>query len=412
MSRVVLANVNLLDGEAPAVSKRTIVIDGDRIVSVGSHPHIIEEDDRVVDLNGRTVMPGMATCHYHSTYPSGMHEGFAPYGYEYPPGYQALIAHRNLLTALRQGYTLVVGAGAACDIDPAISQAIDDGFVQGPRFTPSGRELSTTGHANDLLAPWYWRLPTLGAARNCDGPDAFTLAVREEAKIGVKVIKLFVTRGHLVPGGNAVMEMTRDELAAAIDAAHSRQILIRGHITGKRAIMMSIELGIDIIDHCDEMDDDVIAALAETGTYVVPSVHYPKVVAELTEAEAPEAAAEMKRGLQFMYDALPKAEAAGVRLLLGDDYGGLRLRHGDYGAELHTYVDDVGLSPLSVIKWATRHGAELIGRSDDLGTVAVGKIADLLVIDGDPSADIGLLADKDPVAVLKGGEVVSGVLPG
>jgi imidazolonepropionase-like amidohydrolase len=154
MSRLVLANVNLLDGEAPAVSKRTIVIDGDRVVSVGSRPHIIEEDDRVVDLNGRTVMPGMATCHYHSTYPSGMHEGFAPYGYEYPPGYQALIAHRNLLTVLQQGYTLVVGAGAACDIDPAISQAIDDGFVQGPRFTPSGRELSTTGHANDLLAPW------------------------------------------------------------------------------------------------------------------------------------------------------------------------------------------------------------------------------------------------------------------
>jgi imidazolonepropionase-like amidohydrolase len=110
-------------------------------------------------------------------------------------------------------------------------------------------------------------------------------------------------------------------------------------------------------------------------------------------------------------DALPKAEAAGVRLLLGDDYGGLRLRHGDYGDELHTYVDDVGISTLSVIKWATRHGAELIGRSDDLGTVAVGKIADLLVIDGDPSLDIGLLADKTPVAVLKGGEVVSGALP-
>jgi imidazolonepropionase-like amidohydrolase len=119
-----------------------------------------------------------------------------------------------------------------------------------------------------------------------------------------------------------------------------------------------------------------------------------------------------RRRSVFMYDALPKAEAAGVRLLLGDDYGGVRLRHGDYGAELHTYVDDVGLSSLSVIKWATRHGAELIGRSDDLGTIAVGKIADLLVIDGDPSADIGLLADTNPVAVLKGGEVVSGALPG
>ena len=109
------------------------------------------------------------------------------------------IAHRNLLTALQQGYTLVVGVGAACDIDPAISQAIEDGFVQGPRFTPSGRELSTIGHANDLLAPWYWRLPTLGAARNCDGPDAFTLAVLEEAKIGVHVRRLAEGGGRWRP---------------------------------------------------------------------------------------------------------------------------------------------------------------------------------------------------------------------
>ena len=411
MSRLVLTNVNLLEGDAPAASNRTIVIDGERIVSVGTDSHVVEAGDRVVDLRGRTVMPGMATCHYHSTYPSGTNKGFAPYGYEYPPGYQALIAHRNLLTALEQGYTIVVGAGAACDVDPAIRQAIDDGFVQGPRFTPSGRELSTTSHANDLLAPWYWRLTSLGAARNCDGPEAFTLAVREEAKIGVKVIKLFVTRGHLVPGENAQMEMTREELAAAIAAAHSRQILVRGHITGKEAIMSAIELGIDIVDHCDEMDDEVIAALAETGTFVVPSVHYLKVVAQVTQEHDPAGAAEIQRGVQFMYDALPKAEAAGVRLLLGDDYGGLRLRHGDYGAELHTYVNDVGLSPLAVIKWATRHGAELIGRGDDLGAIEGGRIADLLVVDGDPSIDIGTLADQNPVAVLKGGAVVSGALP-
>jgi imidazolonepropionase-like amidohydrolase len=411
MSRLIFTNANLLDGDSPPASNRTIVIDGERILSIGADPQVAEESDRVVDLHGHTVMPGMATCHYHSTYPSGSHKGFAPYGYEYPPGYQALIAHRNLLTALQQGYTVVVGAGAANEIDPAIKQAIDDGFVLGPRFTPSGRELSTTGHANDMSAPWYWHLPSLGAARNCDGPEAFTRAVREEVKMGVKVIKLFVTRGHLVPGSNAQMEMTREELAAAIDAAHSRQVLIRGHLSGKEAIMMAIELGIDIVDHCDEMDDEVIAALAETGTFVVPSIYYPKLVAEMMEGQGQAEAAEVKRGLQFMYDALPKAEVAGVRLLLGDDYGGPRLRHGDYGGELHTYVDDVGLSPVTVIRWATRNGAELIGHGDDLGTIEEGRIADLLVIEGDPTVDIGVLADKNPLAVLKSGVVVSGALP-
>jgi imidazolonepropionase-like amidohydrolase len=100
-----------------------------------------------------------------------------------------------------------------------------------------------------------------------------------------------------------------------------------------------------------------------------------------------------------------------VKLLLGDDYGGPSyLAHGQYGEELHTYVDDAGISPLSVLRWATRHGAELV-RRPDLGTVTPGATADLLVVDGDPSTDIGLLADKPPVAVLLAGEVVVGSLP-
>jgi imidazolonepropionase-like amidohydrolase len=208
------------------------------------------------------------------------------------------------------------------------------------------------------------------------------------------------------------MEMTRDELAAAIDAAHSRGVLARGHVVGKGPIMLCIELGMDIIDHCDEMDDEVIAALVETQTFVAPSIYYPKVVAGLLEDTAPDRAAAMMRVLAFTREALPGADEAGVRLLLGDDFGGPGLPHGSYGAELHTYVEDARISPLSLLRWATRHGAEVVGRGDDLGAVALGKLADLLVLDGDPSVDIGLLADKRPVAVLKGGEVVCGSLPG
>jgi len=151
------------------------------------------------------------------------------------------------------------------------------------------------------------------------------------------------------------------------------------------------------------MDDEVIAACVETGAFVVPSIYFPKVFVDFFP--------DNKAELAHMYGVLPRAEAAGVRLLLGDDYGAINFPHGAYGGELHTYVEDAGLDPLAVLRWATVNGAALTGRSDDLGTVAPGKLADLLVIDGDPSVDISVLADVPPVAVLKGGAVVAGALP-
>jgi imidazolonepropionase-like amidohydrolase len=408
MARLVLTNANLLDGENPAVAEQTIVVEGDRIAAVGKSRPEPEPDDRVVDLGGRTVMPGMASCHFHSTYHN---VGGGPYGCEYPPAYQALVSHHNLMNALEHGFTIVVGAGAARDVEPGVKQAIEDGYVPGPRFVPSGRELSTTGHPNDLTAPWHWGMPSVGAARVCDGPEQFRFAVRDEIKRGVEVIKLFVTGGHAVPGSKDRMEMTRDELAAAIDTAHSRGALARGHIVGKGPILLAIELGMDIIDHCDDMDDEVITALVDTGTFVAPSIYFPKVVASLMEASWPALAADMRRGVASMCEILPKADAAGVRLLLGDDYGGPGLPHGSFGPELRTYVEDAAIAPLSLIRWATRHGAELLGRGNDLGAIATGKLADLVVVDGDPSIDISALADTRPLAVLKDGQVVAGAWP-
>src|SRR5205814_8245845 len=141
---------------------------------------------------------------------------------------------------------------------------------------------------------------------------------RDEIKKGAEVIKLCVTGGHGTQPPKTRQEMTRDELAAAIDAAHARDVLIRGHVAGKASIMLCIELGLDIIDHCDDMDDEVIAALAATGTFVVPSVLFPKRTLARLTATRPKAAAHMKEDLDFVYGALPRAEAAGVRMLLGD----------------------------------------------------------------------------------------------
>src|SRR5690242_10531183 len=336
MARTVFTNANLVDGEHPAKPGVTVVVDGDRIASVGTGQLAeTRPDDRVVDLAGRTLMPGMVTCHYHSTY----HElgSFpAPYGLEVPPAMQAVRAAKNLELALMCGFTGAVGAGVPHEIDASMKRAIDEGVIPGPRFVPSGRELSTTGHGNDN-SPFYWGVGAPGAARLCDGPDQFRHAVRDEVKRGAEVIKLFVTGGHGTTAPKDQLEMTRDELAAAIETAHSRGVLIRGHLSNKRGIMMALELGIDIVDHCDEMDDEVVAALVETGASVVPSLHFPKTFLESWGSGLGFAADAIKADLEYMYERIPKADAAGVRFVLGDDYGAIGFPHGSYGGELRLY---------------------------------------------------------------------------
>jgi imidazolonepropionase-like amidohydrolase len=407
--RLVLSNVRVLDGQNPISTPQHVIVDGRYISSIDAEPPDTRESDIVVDLAGKTVMPGMALCHFHSTY-RNLGQG-APLGNEFPPAYQALISEKNLQTALQHGYTSVIGAGGANEVEPGVKQAIEDGITMGPRFMPCGREISTTGHGSDFV-PWHWGMPRMGAVRLCDGVEGFRLGVREEIKRGAEVIKLFVTGGHGARTPKTQIEMTRDEMAAAIETAHSRGVLIRGHIAYKPAILMAIELGIDIVDHCDDMDEEIISALLESGTFVVPSILYSKMSAAHLAIERPDVAAAICADLQSMCEILPQADKAGVRLLLGDDFGVPGLDHGQYGLELHTYVEDAGIAPLSLVRWATVNAAAVRKRDHELGTLEPGKLADLIVIEGNPTADIAVLADSLPVAVLKGGQLASGALPG
>ncbi|MEU5880850.1 amidohydrolase family protein [Spirillospora sp. NPDC047279] len=411
MSRLVLTDANLIDGLNPPRPASTVVVEDGRITEVrsgsGSGSASGSGDGQVVDLGGRTVMPGMIICHYHSTYDE-LGPSPVPIGLEHAPPYQALLAARNLRTALECGFTSVVSAGAANDVDASLNRAIRAGLVEGPRFLPGSREISTTGFGNDMT-PYHWDLRALGGMRTCDGADEFRKGIREEIKRGAKVIKLFVTGGHGVVRSKDAEEMSREELAAAIETGHGRGVIVRGHIVGKQAILAAVRLGIDVVDHGDDMDEECVELLAEKGTSVAPSIHFTEVMRDVVPGWG-SVASRVHLGEGRPYEMLTHADKAGVNLVIGDDYGAQGLPHGSYAKELETYVTKAGIAPLDVLRWATVNGARLMRRGHDLGSVEPGKIADLLVVDGDPASDITVLQDRSAITVLTGGRVRSGSL--
>jgi imidazolonepropionase-like amidohydrolase len=206
--------------------------------------------------------------------------------------------------------------------------------------------------------------------------------------------------------------MSREEMAAGIEAAHLRGAKVRGHIANREAILMALDLHMDVIDHADGMDDECIERILETGTPVVPSMMFPARFSQAMGDAALGFTDSMKADLDAMAAVLPKANAAGMRLVLGDDYGAMFFPHGPYAEELAYYSEEVGIPTMDVIRWATKHGAELMGRGDELGTVTAGKLADLLVVDGNPLTDIAVLQDRtNLLAILKGGHPIKDCLP-
>ena len=407
-ARLVLDDARVVVGDGTLLERATVVVDGDRIASVGGGvPGGRRPDDRVVPLDGRTVMPGMVNCHFHATY-HNLGASPAPFGLEEPAAMQAVRAVVNLEKLVRAGFTGAVSAGAPFAIDASMKTAIERRLIVGPRLVPCSRDISSTGHAGDRSFPNHWDVGALGAIRRSDGADEFRRSVRLEIKEGAEMIKVFVTGGHGTVGPREQTEVTRDELGAAIEAAHQRGARVRGHIANKEALLMALDLGIDIVDHGDGLDAEGIDRLLATDTPLVPSMLFPARFLDSMGGVALGFTDGLRHDLEAMAAILPAANRAGVRLVLGDDFGAVNFPHGPYADELAYYVDDVGIPALDVLTWATRNGAEVLGRGDELGTVTAGKLADLLVVDGDPVADIGVLRDADAlVAVLLGGRPVT-----
>jgi imidazolonepropionase-like amidohydrolase len=392
--RTVLRSVNLLDGVRPLQPNRSVLIEGNCIAAVGNGAGLeTRPGDAVLSLPGKTVMPGLVSGHFHATF-DGATLAIFPLGVDQPPGVLMLRAAKNARLALECGFTSVVGAGGGDDIDAQLALGIAQGLTPGPRIVPCSRNLGTTSGYIDL-APWWYGMQNIGACKLGDGPDAFRAIVREEIRRGARMIKVFVTGGH----GNlntGQRELSRPELAAIVETAHERGGRVRAHCAWKPHILECVGLGVDVVDHGDDIDAECIDAMARAGTFWDPSALYLQKLLELPELQGPESAAlrsAAARELENIARWLAPAHRAGVRIVLGDDYGTAFLPHGSYAEEIVYYVKRLGVPPLDALAWATRNGGALTG-IPELGTLEPGKLADLLVVDGDPSADPTLLGDR------------------
>lgn len=410
-------NARVFDGTAMLPGMRTIALEGNRIASVSEAPAAGES----IDLNGMTLMPGLITCHFHPDfYRFTLQMGMAgePLGKELPPGVLMAIAVRNCGVLLESGFTGYVGATAGHDIDASLKIAIAEGIIPGPRIRACSLHIGTTGDVNQSKN-WWREFTTGGTDLFVDGPDAMRKAVREQIRRGAETIKIFVSSGHGGLPWPVERTMARDEIQAVVETAHMRGCKVRAHAATRATIAECVELGVDIIDHGDAMDEEILRAMAARGTFWVPSMVYPEGMIRLgwDEPGLKDLQASVRR-------LLPRAVELGVKVLIGDDYSGVfrdvlpdfPLDHkiGDYGHEFAFYGAIEGLDPATVLSWGTRNAGEaLTGAQGQLGVVAPGALADLIVVDGDPLADLSILGrpQEKLKAVIRDGVTVIDRLP-
>lgn len=381
-------------------------------------------DDRVYDLNGQTLMPGMVQAHFHTGFGPTPSAGPAPIlGLEAPPAFMGMVAAKNAMTALDCGVTSIIGSSNPGFLDVSLKDAISIGLIDGPRVLACTHELMVSGdQADGTNRSWYMGISESGLTRRVDGVEQMRQVVREEIGRGCDIVKLSVSPGHGSHPAADVSYYGQDEIDAAVSAAHEREKRVRAHTASRESILRCARAGVDIIDHADLIDDEGIELVLEKKLGVTPSmlwtVRYLEFAASWdydtmgpfpigdgfpeTRAAVDARLDGVRRDFEYTCGVLPKMEAAGVRLLVGDDFGFPMMPHGDYVSEFEVYVDQIGIAPLSVVRWATKHGAEAMGRGEELGTITPGKLADLLIVDGDPSVEIGCLRDGI-VGVMKDG---------
>jgi imidazolonepropionase-like amidohydrolase len=403
---VVVHAGHLIDGVSNA-SRDTvsIVIHDGRIVSITSG-FTSPAGAEVLDLSHETVLPGLIDCHDHLTYDLSA----GPIALQFTkntPYDELLTGVVNARKTLLAGFTSVRDVGGYTPVIVALKKGVASGKIQGPRLWVSGGIIGPTGgHADErngfdpALSKPEWVEGVV------DSPDEAVKMVRERHQVGADLIKIAPSGGISTDGDDPNAQLMTDaEIKAIVDTAHSLHMKVAVHAHGRQAIDHAVQLGVDSIEHGTFADAGSYKLMKANGTWLVPTLLVGDVETDLArkhpELFSTSAAAKVLAIGPLMSQNLSNAYKAGVKIAFGTDTG--ISPHGENAREFHLLVN-AGMSPMEAIKSATSSAAQLIGDSEEIGSVQPGRYADLVATKGDPLRDITEL--EHIVFVMKDGKVV------
>ena len=394
-------NARLFTAESEDIIDRGVLLIEDGSVRfAGNAKELKSSTHHVIDLGGKFLMPGMTETHAHLSF-----DDSSPFSIGDSSVEQATItAVGNARLMLNAGFTSAVSFGSTYGIDVALRNAINTGKIRGPRLMAAGRDLGATASNVDFDG---------GLSQIADGPWAVRKAVREQRRLGVDVVKIFID-GEAINPTNPPGELsfTNEEVIAAVDEAHRRNLKVACHARSSAAVRQAVNAGVDFIGHANYLDDETVALLVEhrERIFIGPAIAWEVQYLAQCESLGISRHTVQAQGYEAEIDAtiasVEKLRAAGIKLVVGGDYGISIAPHGSYAKDLEYFVDLFSMSPAEAIICATKNGGLMLDPAGTIGTLRSGSVADFIVVDGDPLQDITVLQNLDKLDVYQAGSLV------
>lgn len=373
----------------PALGPSTIIVVGNRIQSVTAGLQPAPAGARLIDLSGRTVLPGLIDTHTHLLYEPG--DDFRDEAVV-TPEWATMLGIRNARTTLRAGFTTVRDLGAQRESIIALRRAINEGITSGPRIVASGPSLSIIGGHGDVSGFRPEVTAVLGQDNTCTGPAECAARVREFARAGANVIKFTATGGVLSQQARGLeAHFTDEEMRAIVTTARSLGLRTAAHAHGARGIEAAARAGVDSIEHGTFADARAIAAMRQNNVAFVPTLMAFTGLRERVgrNVYTPAVEAKVRETLPLVGRAAREARAAGVSIVFGTDSS--VYEHGRNAEEFRLMIDLIGMSPAEALASATTGAARLLDLENEIGRIAPGLSADIIAVEGDPLQDIDAL---------------------